>query len=55
MVQAIERGDRLANEPTIPDFLYEKMLGCWHAVPGKRPSFERLNDNFLIAAKVLAA
>jgi len=31
------------------------MLGCWHAVPGKRPSFERLNDNFLIAAKVLAA
>ena len=25
MVQAIERGDRLANEPTIPDFLYEKM------------------------------
>ena len=31
------------------------MLGCWHAIPGKRPSFERLNDNFLIAAKVLGA
>ena len=31
------------------------MLGCWHALPGKRPSFERLNDNFLIAAKIMNA
>ena len=30
MVQAIERGERLANEPTIPEFLYEKIRGCRH-------------------------
>ena len=55
MVAAIERGERLACEPTIPEFIQQTMVGCWHELPKKRASFERLNDSLLVTTKVLAA
>ena len=55
MVAAIERGERLACEPTIPEFIHQTMVGCWHELPRKRSSFERLNDSLLVTTKVLVA
>ena len=55
MADAIDAGDRLEKESTIPDKLYATMLRCWHQNPAKRPPFAQLHDELLVVATVLAS
>lgn len=39
---AIQRGERLQEQPLTPPGLYKLLLRCWSASPRQRPSFKSL-------------
>ncbi|XP_071957223.1 fibroblast growth factor receptor 4-like [Antedon mediterranea] len=49
VMTALQAGKRLEKPSHCSDYLYKVMTGCWHEVPGKRPTFselvETLNPN----------
>lgn len=45
-ITAINKGERLQQPETCPDYVYDIMLKCWDFNPNNRPTFRELLDTF---------
>ena len=53
IVDALKNGERLQEQPTTPQTIYDLCLRCWEMNPPDRPSFAQINDELQILPAIV--